>query len=123
MSEFRSEISSRIDRVKGDLARGAADGDDYLVAVSLGELESLARIAVEHDVPVDGVDEAVAAAYSSRSAPSLSSSAASTSTSGARAATSSSPDGGPPLGPRTSTPLSVATSQAAAKSQGLSPRS
>jgi hypothetical protein len=56
VSEFRSEISSRIDRVKGDLARGAADGDDYLVEVSLGELESLARIAVEHD----GVDEALA---------------------------------------------------------------
>ena len=60
MSEFHSEISSRIDRVKGDLARGAADGDDYLVEVSLGELESLARIAVEHDVPLDGVDEALA---------------------------------------------------------------
>ena len=60
VSEFRSEISSRIDRVKGELAQGAADGDDYLVEVSLGELESLARIAVEHDVPVDGVDEALA---------------------------------------------------------------
>ena len=60
MSEFRSEINSRIDRAKGDLARGAADGDDYLVEVSLGELESLARIAVEHDLPVDGVDEALA---------------------------------------------------------------
>ena len=60
MSEFRSEINSRIDRVKGDLARGVADGDDYLVEVSLGELESLARIAVEHDVPLDGVDEALA---------------------------------------------------------------
>lgn len=60
MSEFRSEINSRIDRVKGDLARGVADGDDYLVEVSLGELESLARIAVEHDLPVDGVDEALA---------------------------------------------------------------
>ena len=60
MSEFRSEISSRIDRVKGDLAQGAADGDDYLVEVSLGELESLARIAMEHDVPVDGLDETLA---------------------------------------------------------------
>ena len=60
MSEFRSEISSRIDRVKGNLAKGAADGDDYLVEVSLGELESLARIAVEHDVPVDGVEEVLA---------------------------------------------------------------
>ena len=60
MSEFRSEINSRIDRVKGDLARGVADGDDYLVEVSLGELESLARLAVDHDVRVDGVDEALA---------------------------------------------------------------
>ena len=69
MSEFRSEISSRIDRVKGDLAQGAADGDDYLVEVSLGELESLARIAVEHDLPVDGVDEALAP-YGLRTPPS-----------------------------------------------------
>jgi hypothetical protein len=60
VSEFRSEISSRIDQVKGDLARGAADGDDYLVEVSLGELESLARIAAEHDLPVDGLDETLA---------------------------------------------------------------
>ena len=60
MSEFHSEISNRIDRVRGDLARGAADGDDYLVEVSLGELESLARLAVEHDVRVDGLDEALA---------------------------------------------------------------
>ena len=60
MSEFRSEINNRIDRVRGDLARGAADGDDYLVEVSLGELESLARLAVEHDVRVDGLDEALA---------------------------------------------------------------
>lgn len=60
MNEFRSEISSRIDQLKGELARGAADGDDYLVEVSLGELESLARIAVDHDVQVDGVDEALA---------------------------------------------------------------
>jgi hypothetical protein len=60
VSQFRSEINSRIDRVKGDLARGVADGDDYLVEVSLGELESLARIAVEHDIPLDGVDEALA---------------------------------------------------------------
>src|SRR4051794_12835696 len=60
VSEFRSEISSRIDRAKGDLARGTADGDDSLVDVSLGELESLARIAVDHDIPLDGVDEALA---------------------------------------------------------------
>ena len=122
MSEFVSEISSRIDRLKGDLARGTAGGDHFLVEVSLGELESLARIAVEHDLPLDGLDEAMAT-YSSRSAPSRSSSTPSTSTSGGRAATSSSPDGGPPAGPRTSTPHSVATSQAAAKSQGFSPRS
>ncbi len=60
VDEFRSEISGRIDRIKGELARGVAEGDDYLVGISLGELESLARIAVEHDISVDGVDEALA---------------------------------------------------------------
>lgn len=60
VDEFRNEISSRIDRLKGDVSRGRADGDDYLVEVSLGELESLARIAADHGLPVDGVDEALA---------------------------------------------------------------
>jgi hypothetical protein len=60
VSEFRNEISDRIARTRGELSRAAASGDDYLVEVSLGELESLARIAVEHDVPLIGVEEDLA---------------------------------------------------------------
>jgi hypothetical protein len=60
VSEFRSEISNRIAQARGDLSRAAASGDDYLVEVSLGQLESLARIAVEHDLPIDGVEEDLA---------------------------------------------------------------
>jgi hypothetical protein len=58
--EFRSEISNRIAQTRGDLSQAAATGDDYLVELSLGRLESLARIAVEHDVPIDGVEEDLA---------------------------------------------------------------
>jgi hypothetical protein len=60
VSEFHSEISNRIARTRGNLSQAAATGDDYLVELSLGELESLARIAVEHDLPIDGVEEDLA---------------------------------------------------------------
>lgn len=60
MSDFRTEISLRIARTRAALEQAAADEDDYTVEVSLGELESLARIAVEHGVHVDGVEEALA---------------------------------------------------------------
>jgi hypothetical protein len=60
VSDFRNQISSRIAQTRGDLSQAAATGDDYLVEVSLGELESLARIAVEHDLPIDGAEEDLA---------------------------------------------------------------
>jgi hypothetical protein len=60
VNEFRSEISNRIAQTRGALSQAAATGDDYLVEVSLGQLESLARIAVEHDLPIDGVQEDLA---------------------------------------------------------------
>lgn len=61
MSDFRHEISNRIAQTRGQLSQAEATGDDYLVEIHLGELESLARIAAEHDVSVDGVEEALAA--------------------------------------------------------------
>ncbi|MGZ4650751.1 MAG: hypothetical protein ACXV3A_09475 [Kineosporiaceae bacterium] len=61
MSDFQREISHRITQARGDLSSAAEAGDDYLVEVHLGELESLARIAADHDVHVDGVEEALAA--------------------------------------------------------------
>jgi hypothetical protein len=60
VSEFRTEISNRIAQARGDLSEAAATGDDYLVELSLGALESLARIALEHDLPIDGVEEDLA---------------------------------------------------------------
>jgi hypothetical protein len=60
VSDFRREISNRIAQTRGELSRAEQIGDDYLVEVRLGELESLARIAAEHDVTVDGVEEALA---------------------------------------------------------------
>jgi hypothetical protein len=60
VSDFRHEISNRIAQTRGELSRAEESGDDYLVEVHLGALESLARIAADHDVPVDGVDEALA---------------------------------------------------------------
>lgn len=60
MSDFRSEITRRIAVTRGQLAAAQARGDDHLVEVSLGELESLARIALDHGLPADGVDEALA---------------------------------------------------------------
>jgi hypothetical protein len=60
VSEFRTEINNRIAQARGDLSEAAATGDDYLVELSLGALESLARIAVEHDLPIDGVEEDLA---------------------------------------------------------------
>jgi len=60
VSDFRNQISNRIAQTRGDLSQAAATGDDYLVEVSLGELEALTRIAVEHDLPIDGAEEDLA---------------------------------------------------------------
>jgi hypothetical protein len=61
VNEFRSEINSRIAETRDELSAAAASGDDYLVGVRLGQLESLARIAADHDLPLDGVEEDLAA--------------------------------------------------------------
>ena len=60
MNDFRREISNRIAQTRGELSRAEQIGDDYLVEVHLDALQSLARIAADHDVAVDGVEEALA---------------------------------------------------------------
>lgn len=60
MSEFASEVRERVEQARASLAEAEAAGDDYLVAVRLGELESLARLAGEHDVLVPGLEDEVA---------------------------------------------------------------
>ncbi len=60
MSDFRSEIGRRIAQTRAQLADAAAGGDDHLVEISLGQLETLARIAVDHGLPADGAEESLA---------------------------------------------------------------
>ena len=60
MREFVSEVSERVVVARRSLAEAEATGDDYLVGVLLGELESLGRLAAEHDVEVPGLGEDVA---------------------------------------------------------------
>ncbi len=61
MTEFPSEIRNRIANARSELSAAQEAGDDYLVGVHLGELESLARLAAEHGIEVEGVQESLAA--------------------------------------------------------------
>jgi hypothetical protein len=53
VTEFRTEIRSRVAAARMSLASAREAGDEYLVEVLVGELESLRRIAADHQVPVD----------------------------------------------------------------------
>jgi hypothetical protein len=49
MSEFQQEIQIRLESATQSLAEAERDGDDYLAQVRIGEIESLRRLAQEHD--------------------------------------------------------------------------
>jgi hypothetical protein len=61
MSDFTSELRQRLAEAQGSLAEARETGDDYQVQVSLGQIESLARLAVDNHVIVEGVAESLAA--------------------------------------------------------------
>jgi hypothetical protein len=48
MTEFLQEIRARLESAHRSLAEARRDGDDYLVQVRLGEVESLERLESEH---------------------------------------------------------------------------
>ncbi len=50
MSEFQREIQARLEAAEESLAQARRDGDDYLIQVRLGELDSLQRLLAEHRV-------------------------------------------------------------------------
>ena len=50
MSEFQQEIEARLKSVQQSLAEARSEGDDYLVQIRLGELESLERLADENAI-------------------------------------------------------------------------
>jgi hypothetical protein len=48
LSEFQNEIETRIETARQSLEQARLEGDDYLIQVRLGEIESLERLAAEH---------------------------------------------------------------------------
>jgi len=54
MTEFLQEIQARMETAHESLDQARRDGDDYLIQIRSGELESLERLVAAH------TDEAVA---------------------------------------------------------------
>lgn len=55
MTQFQDEVQHRVDVARESLEQARAQGDDYLVEVRVGELQSLVRIAEENDVDIPGL--------------------------------------------------------------------
>jgi hypothetical protein len=62
MGEFAVELQRRVQAAEESLRSAHQDGDDYLLSVRAGELESLQHLASEHDVVVGPVVDLRAAA-------------------------------------------------------------
>ena len=60
MTQFGREIRQRIASTRAALEAAHQADDAYGVEVTLGELESLARVAADHDIIVEGVEDALA---------------------------------------------------------------
>jgi hypothetical protein len=60
MSEFATELAGRAQEAIASLQEAEAAGDDYLVEVRVGELQSLSRLADDHEVELPQVGEALA---------------------------------------------------------------
>ncbi|WP_299036724.1 hypothetical protein [uncultured Pseudokineococcus sp.] len=56
MSEFASNVNERVREAQSALDHARAEGDDYLVGVHTGQLESLARLAEENDVALPAAE-------------------------------------------------------------------
>lgn len=61
MDQLRNTLTTRVTEARAALAAAQAAGDDYLVVVRQGELESLALLAAEHDIvlPDEGATDPV----------------------------------------------------------------
>jgi hypothetical protein len=57
---FRQEISNRVADLERRLDEADRTGDDYLVEVHLGELESMVRLAADHGITLDGASQVFA---------------------------------------------------------------
>jgi hypothetical protein len=60
LTGFHHEINSRIATVRENLRQAVQSDEPFLVDVHVGELESLARLAADHGIAVDGLPETLA---------------------------------------------------------------
>lgn len=60
MRQFDATISNRILEARQAIEEARTDGDDYLADIRVGELESLVRVAADHGIRVEGVEETLA---------------------------------------------------------------
>lgn len=61
MTDFQSEFRQRAAEAQRALAEARDTGDDYLVEVRLGEIESLARLGAEHQIQLDDLEASLIA--------------------------------------------------------------
>ncbi len=48
MTEFLQEVAGRLDAARHSLEQARLEGDDYLIQIRTGEIESLQRLFDEH---------------------------------------------------------------------------
>jgi hypothetical protein len=60
MDDFSKELRLRVTEAQRSLAEARETGDDYLVQLSLGQIESRARLATDNQISVDGLAETLA---------------------------------------------------------------
>jgi hypothetical protein len=58
MSTFGLELGRRMVDARHALREARDDGDDYLVIIRTGELDTLVRLASDNGVPVEGEPQA-----------------------------------------------------------------
>lgn len=56
MSEFQIQLQARVHEAIRSISEAEASGDDYSVTVHRGELEGIAWLAREHEVPLPELD-------------------------------------------------------------------
>lgn len=61
MSELSRNLRKRVAEATTSLNDASHQGDDFLASVRVGELEDLERLAAEHDIEIDGLQETIEA--------------------------------------------------------------
>jgi hypothetical protein len=61
MSDFSTELRLRVSEALRSLVEAKATGDDYELRLSLGQIESLTRLADDNQINLDGLSESLAA--------------------------------------------------------------